>query len=68
MKTIQRLQQHPRVLHVDDERNLENGIIVMLKDGFEFTSDRGCGTRGFDTLTEALAEVRNGTRAVAAQA
>jgi hypothetical protein len=41
------------VMHVDDERDIGNGVIVMLADGYEFVADPGCGTRGFDTMTEA---------------
>jgi hypothetical protein len=62
-KIEQAIRQHPRVLTVDDERALDHGVIVMLKDGFEFVADPGCGTRGFDTFGEALKEVRNGVRA-----
>ena len=43
------------ILHVDDERNLDNGIIVTLKDGWYFVDDPRCGTRGFDTVAEAKA-------------
>jgi hypothetical protein len=43
------------IANVDDERDLDHGIIVMLKDGWCFKSDPGCGTRGFDTVAEAKA-------------
>ncbi len=49
-----KLKARDWVLHVDDERNLDNGIIVMLRDGWEYCDDPGCGTRGFDTFREAL--------------
>lgn len=42
-------------MHVDDERNIDNGIIITLEDGWEFLSDPGCGVRGFDTFSEAKA-------------
>lgn len=54
MKTLDRIQPRPYVEHVDDERALDNGVIVTLKPGYIFTADPGCGVRGFDTLSEAL--------------
>jgi hypothetical protein len=39
--------------HIDDERDLDNGIIVTLKDGWFFKDDPRCGVRGFDTISEA---------------
>ena len=54
MKTLDRLRKQPHVFAVDDERDEGNGVIVMLHDGWEFDLDPGCGTRGFDTLTEAV--------------
>ena len=54
-KTLQAIAAREWVQHVDDERNIDNGIIVMLKEGWEFQLDPGCGTRGFDTPTEAKA-------------
>lgn len=55
MSTFARIQARPYVEHVDDERSLENGVIVTLKPGYTFRDDPGCGVRGFDTLREALA-------------
>ena len=49
-----KLKAREWVWTVDDERNLDNGIIVMLQDGWEYCEDPGCGTRGFDTFREAL--------------
>ena len=43
------------IASVDDERDLDHGIIVMLKDGWFFKDDPRCGTRGFDTAAEAKA-------------
>ena len=48
-------QNRPWIANVDDERDLDHGIIVMLKDGWFFKADPGCGTRGFDTIAEAKA-------------
>ena len=62
---LKKLLSHPAVMHADDERNLDHGIIVMLKDGYEFSTDPGCGTRAFDTPTEALAQVRSTARLAA---
>lgn len=56
MNAMQKIQAREWVMFVDDERNLDNGIIVTLKEGWEFTMDRGCGVRGFDTMSEALKE------------
>ena len=56
MKTLQKISARAWVQHVDDERELDNGIIVTLCPGWEFQSDPGCGVRGFDTVAEALQE------------
>lgn len=56
MTSLQKIGARAWVLHVDDERDLDHGVIVTLKDGWEFVSDPGCGTRGFDTVGEALRE------------
>jgi hypothetical protein len=45
------------VAHWDDERDIGNGIIVMLHLGWSFEQSHE-GVRGFDTVTEA----REGTR------
>lgn len=42
----------PKILHWDDERDIGNGIIVTLKEGFCFYDD--CGVMGFDTPQQAL--------------
>lgn len=42
----------------DDERNIDNGIIVTLRYGWSFESDCHEGVRGFDTVTEALEAVK----------
>lgn len=58
-KTIDNLLATRRwIAHIDDERNIDNGIIVTLAEGWEFVADRGCGVRGFDTM----AEVNAGTK------
>jgi len=48
-------KNRPWIAHIDDERNLDHGIIVTLKDGWFFKVDPGCGTYGFDTVAEAKA-------------
>lgn len=58
MKLLDQILARPFIEHVDDERNIGNGIIVTLKEGYSFVADPGCGVRGFDTMTEAF----NGTR------
>jgi hypothetical protein len=50
--TLDRIRAMPEVAHVDDERDAGNGIIVTLRDGYEFAADPGCGVRGFDTVAE----------------
>lgn len=54
-KTLQAIAARSWVKHVDDERNIDNGVIITLADGWEFELDPGCGTRGFDTVSEAKA-------------
>jgi len=56
MQTL--LDSRPWIQHIDDERNLDNGIIVTLRNGWEFNDDPTCGTRGFDNMTE----VKSGTK------
>ena len=53
MTTLERIAKLPYVEHVDDERNIDNGIIITLMPGFAFVADPDCGVRGFDTVTEA---------------
>jgi hypothetical protein len=48
--------QSPIVQHFDDERSSGNGIIIMLREGYNFYDD--CGTMGFDTIREANAEIK----------
>lgn len=59
-KTLEKVRKRPWVKYVDDERNIDNGIIVTLEEGYEFNSDKGCGVRGFDTVKEAEEETRKG--------
>ena len=53
-KTLEKIRTRAWVAFVDDERNLDNGIIVTLKEGYCFADDPGCGVRGFNTAAEAL--------------
>ena len=62
MKLKQQIEQHPAVAFVDDERSLGNGIIVTLKDDYDFSVDPGCGVRGYDTFGEALREIKQSAR------
>lgn len=56
MKTLTKLlATRPWVAFIDDERHLDNSIIVTLANGYEFADDRGCGVKGFDTVTEVVA-------------
>lgn len=51
-----------KILHWDDERSIGNSIIVSLKDGFKFNydveNDNATHVMGFDTVKEAVAELR----------
>lgn len=50
--------KRPWIAHIDDERDIDNGIIVTLAPGYTFNADPGCGVRGFDTMTEVRANTR----------
>jgi len=56
MKVLDKIWQRFYVAHVDDERELGNGVIITLQDNYFFRADPGCGVRGFDSLSEALKE------------
>ena len=45
------MQNH--IEHWDDERDIGNGVIVMLKYGWAFEPTGGEHARGFDTVAEA---------------
>jgi hypothetical protein len=50
----QQLEKMPHVFAVDDERGIDNGIIVTLSDNWCYRVDPGCGVRGFDNWSDAL--------------
>lgn len=50
-----------RVEHCDDERNLGNGIIIMLKGGWNFDGEHGLHVFGEDTPRELMASLRGRT-------
>jgi hypothetical protein len=54
-------QRHKNIMHWDDERALGNSLIVSLIHGKQFSADIGTGehVRGFDTVKEAMSEVRS---------
>lgn len=58
-KTVDLIKARAWVQHVDDERNIDNGVIISLYEEWEFCADPGCTVRGFDTMTEALAGTAN---------
>lgn len=60
MKTLLNIQALPHVMHVDDERDLGNSIIVTLAEGWYFKADPDCGVRGFDTVAEAKSGTTKG--------
>ena len=56
--TEELLRAHKNVEVIDDERYIENGVIVTLVEGLAFEEDRDCGVRGFDSFSEALRSAR----------
>ena len=50
-------QRHKKIEHWDDERSIDNSLIVTLVKGWRF-EERGEHVRGFDTVKDAMAEVR----------
>ena len=56
MKTLTKLlASRPWLAFIDDERHLDNSIIVTLAKGYEFADEKGCGVKGFDTVAEVVA-------------
>lgn len=53
MKTLEALRTLDHIMHVDDERELGNSIIVTLAEGWFFADEPDCGVQGFDTVTDA---------------
>lgn len=47
-----------RIEHWDDERSIENGIIVTLHWGWSFENGYHAGVKGFDTIKDAMFDVR----------
>jgi hypothetical protein len=43
------------IQHIDDERDMDNGIIVTLAYGYSFEPRYHEGVRGFDTMREMRA-------------
>ena len=53
MKTFAKiLKAREWIAHIDDERDIDNSIIVTLKEGWVFEDEQNCGVRGFDTIKE----------------
>lgn len=45
--------------HWDDERSIGNSLIVMIKGGYMWDfDDHGTHVRGYDTVKEAVSELR----------
>lgn len=53
MKTLEALRALDHIMHVDDEREMGNSIVVTLVEGWFFADDPDCGVQGFDTVTDA---------------
>jgi hypothetical protein len=53
--------RHKRIQYWDDERSLGNSLIVTLHLGWQFSDDPGNAehVRGFDTVRDAMREVRS---------
>lgn len=56
---LDRLRRHGRVLLVDDERAIGNGVIVTLQQGWSFDPLQDNRVAGADTPREALDMVRH---------
>jgi hypothetical protein len=66
MSALAKLRADKRVLHVDDERNIGNSIIVTMVDGRTLTpSDPHDGVFGADTASEAWQTLRRSVKYVA---
>jgi len=55
-----KVESHPAVDYVDDERSIDNGIIVSLKAGYFYKNDPGCGVRGADTFKGCWLDLQDG--------
>ena len=53
--TMKTLQKRSWIRHIDDERSIDNGIIISLQKGWAFESDPSCSVMGFDTMSDAIA-------------
>ncbi len=58
-KLLDQLRRCPRVELVDDERDIGNGILVTLRQGWTFTAGEDNRVFGEDTVTQAMAGVRS---------
>ena len=56
--TMKTLQKRSWIKHIDDERSIDNGIIISLQKGWAFESDPSCSVMGFDTISDAIAGTR----------
>lgn len=54
-KTLAAIAALPYVMHVDDEREDGNSIIVTLQEGYVWSDEPDCGVRGFDNVQAARA-------------
>lgn len=57
-KTLAKLRADERIQWVDDERQIGNGVLVTLKQGWTWEAGDDVRTRGEDTLTEMLRAMR----------
>jgi hypothetical protein len=58
--------KHAKIEHWDDERDIDNSLIVTLKKGWRFDSV-GEHVRGFDSKREAMQEVRSAVKCTCMQ-
>ena len=54
MANTKLLSRRPWIAYIDDERDLDNGVIVTLAEGWCFKDDPSSGVRGFDTMREMM--------------
>jgi hypothetical protein len=58
LNSLDRLRRCPRVEIVDDEREMGDGVIVTLRQGWSFDQLADNRVRGEDTPSQALKAVR----------
>lgn len=52
---LKKLQERRWILDVTEDHDIGKGMIVTLRNGWEFCDRPGCSVRGFYSLTDAVA-------------